>query len=86
MHSIFPLFVTFVCPLRVIYEESCVASCMRCCLDSQLTDSNGHALRRVTFAIMVPTALPFFLDACEQQSASCHGLKQLCLIGEAFGR
>ncbi|KAL0031995.1 hypothetical protein WJX79_011002 [Trebouxia sp. C0005] len=40
----------------------------------------------VTFAIMVPTALPFFLDACEQQSASCHGLKQLCLIGEAFGR
>lgn len=41
---------------------------------------------RVTFAIMVPTALPFFLDACAAKSNSCAGLQQLCLIGEAFGR
>ncbi|KAL3155304.1 hypothetical protein ABBQ32_013085 [Trebouxia sp. C0010 RCD-2024] len=43
-------------------------------------------LERVTFAIMVPTALPFFLDACAAEGTFCPGLQQLCLIGEAFGR
>ena len=39
---------------------------------------------RVTWVIMVPTVLPFFLDACEADSSACGTLTHLCCSGEAY--
>lgn len=39
---------------------------------------------RVTWVIMVPTVLPFFLDACEADSSACGALTHLCCSGEAY--
>ncbi|KAL3130149.1 hypothetical protein ABBQ38_008458 [Trebouxia sp. C0009 RCD-2024] len=39
---------------------------------------------RVTWVIMVPTVLPFFLDACEVDSSACSTLTHLCCSGEAY--
>ena len=33
---------------------------------------------------MVPTVLPFFLDACEADSSACAALTHLCCSGEAY--
>lgn len=33
---------------------------------------------------MVPTVLPFFLDACESDSSTCGALTHLCCSGEAY--
>ena len=33
---------------------------------------------------MVPTVLPFFLDACEAASSACGTLTHLCCSGEAY--
>ena len=34
--------------------------------------------------IMVPTVLPFFLDACAADSSACKALTHLCCSGEAY--
>ena len=39
---------------------------------------------RLTWVIMVPTVLPFFLDACEADSSACGALTHLCCSGEAY--
>ncbi|KAL3130186.1 hypothetical protein ABBQ38_008489 [Trebouxia sp. C0009 RCD-2024] len=39
---------------------------------------------KVTWIIMVPTVLPFFLDACESDSSTCGALTHLCCSGEAY--
>lgn len=39
---------------------------------------------KVTWMIMVPTVLPFFLDACAADSSACKALTHLCCSGEAY--
>lgn len=34
--------------------------------------------------IMVPTVLPYFLDACAADSSACKALTHLCCSGEAY--
>jgi len=66
------------CALKAMQWRHVPKHHLRCC--------GGGGGCRVTWVIMVPTVLPFFLDACEADSLACGALTHLCCSGEAYPR